>query len=106
MKAVSPFEVFAQSFPEITNAYRALKSAYGNAGPLDEKTKQLIQVAIMVAIGSEGGTRDHVGLALDAGATPDEVRQAVLMVLGPAGMSRTSVGIFWANDVIKARGLA
>lgn len=103
MRAVSPFEVFAESFPDVTRAYRAMKSAYGTAGPLDEKTKQLIQVAIMAAIGSEGGTRDHVGLALAAGATPDEVRQAILMVLGPAGMSRTSVGIHWANEAIKSR---
>ena len=102
MKAVSPFEVFAESFPEVTKAYRAMRSAYGAAGPLDEKTRHLIQVAIMVAIGSEGGTRDHVGFALDAGATPDEVRQAILMVLGPAGMSRASVGIHWANEVIKS----
>jgi len=104
MAEVSPFEVFARSFPEVTHAYRAMKSAYGAAGPLDEKTKQLIQVAIMVAIGSESGTRDHVGFALDAGARPHEVRQAILLVLGPAGMSRTSAGIVWANDVIESRG--
>ena len=100
MSHISPFEVFAETFPEVTQAYRELKGAYGAAGPLDEKTRQLVQVAVMVAIGSEGGTRDHVGFALDAGATPDEIRHAVLMLLGPAGMSRTSVGIAWANEVI------
>ena len=104
MAEISPFEVFARTFPEVTQAYRSMKSAYGTAGPLDEKTKQLIQVAIMVSIGSEGGTRDHTGFALDAGAKPDEVRQAILLVLGPAGMSRTSAGIAWANQVIEARG--
>ena len=103
MSDTSPFEVFAKTFPEVTRTYRVLKGTYGSAGPLDEKTRQLIQVAIMVAIGSEGGTREHVGFALDAGATPDEVRQAILMVLGPAGMSRTSAGIAWANEVIETR---
>ena len=103
MTDISPFEVFANTFPEVTQAYRAMKSAYGAAGPLDERTKQLIQVAIMVSIGSEGGTRDHVGFALDAGASAEEVRQAVLMVLGPAGMSCTSTGLAWANEVIASR---
>ena len=103
MTDISPFEVFAKTFPEVTQAYRAMKSAYGSAGPLDEKTKQLIQVAIMVSIGSQGGTRDHVGFALDAGASAEEVRQAVLMVLGPAGMSRTSAGLGWANEVMASR---
>ena len=103
MTDISPFEVFAKTFPEVTQAYRAMKSAYGSADSLDEKTKQLIQVAIMVSIGSQGGTRDHVGFALDAGASAEEVRQAVLMVLGPAGMSRTSAGLGWANEVMASR---
>lgn len=103
MSVTSPFEVFAQTFPEVVESYRAMKKTYGEAGPLEEKTKQLIQVAIMVAINSESGTRDHAGFALDAGASVDELRQAVLMALGPAGMSSTSVGLKWANEVIASR---
>ncbi len=103
MSQISPFEVFSQTFPDVTEAYRAMKRTYGSAGPLDEKTKQLVQVAIMAAIGSEGGTRDHAKFALDAGATADEVLQAVLMVLGPAGMSRAGSGIAWVNEVIETR---
>ena len=102
MSHISPFEVFAESFPQATEAYRSMKRMYGNAGPIDDKTKQLIQIAVMASIGSEGGVRDHTKLALDAGASPDEVRQAVLLVLGPAGMSRTSVSIVWVNEVISS----
>ena len=101
MAEVSPFEVFAASFPEVTEAYRSMKRAYGTAGPLDEKTKQLIQVAIIVAIGSEGGAKDHAQFAQEAGATADEVKQSILLVLGPAGMSRASAGIGWIDEVLK-----
>ena len=104
MSVTSPFEVFARTFPEVVESYRAMKKTYGDAGPLEEKTKQLIQVAIMVDINSESVTLDHTGLALDAGASVDEVRQAVLMALGPAGMSSTSIGLKWANEVIETRG--
>jgi len=100
MSVTTPFEVFAKTFPDVVESYRRMKKTYGEAGPLDEQTKQLIQVAIMIAIGSESGTRDHVGFALDAGAGADEIRQAVLMALGPAGMSATSIGLKWANEVI------
>lgn len=103
MEVLSPFEVFAKTFPAVVDAYRQMKKTYGAAGPLDGKTQQLIQVAVMVAIGSESGTKDHVTFALDAGATPDEVRQAVLMVLGPAGMSATSAGLMWTNEALSAR---
>jgi alkylhydroperoxidase/carboxymuconolactone decarboxylase family protein YurZ len=102
MREVSPFEVFSETFPEVTSTYRALKSSYGAAGALDEKTKHLIQTAIMVATGSESGTRDSAQRAIESGASRDEVIQAVLMVLGPAGMSRTDAGLRWALDVLGA----
>lgn len=103
MSHVSPFEVFSQTFPDVTESYRAIKRDYGAEGPLDEKTKQLVQVAIMAAIGSQSGTQAYAERALDAGATDDEVRQTVLLVLGPAGMSRTGSGIHWVNEVIEKR---
>ena len=103
MVELSPFEVFADAFPEVTEAYRAMRRSAGDAGSLDGKTKQLIQTAIMASIGSAGGTREHVARALDEGATADEVRQAILLVLGPAGISRTSKGLSWADEVIESR---
>lgn len=103
MSQISPFKVFSQTFPDVTEAYGAMKRTYGADGSLDAKTKHLVQVGIMTAIGSEGGTRDHARFALEAGATPDEVRQVVLMVLGPAGMSRAGSGIAWVNEVIETK---
>jgi 4-carboxymuconolactone decarboxylase len=103
MKVVSPFAVFAETFPDVIDTYRAMKKTYGETGPLDEKTKHLIQVAVLVAIGSENGTRDHTGLALDAGASGDEVVQAVLLVLGPVGMSSANNGLVWVREVIETR---
>ena len=100
MRKVSPIEVFAETFPEVTEAYRAIKNAYGDSGPIDAKTKELIQIAVMVVINSEEGTREHTRLALEAGATRDEIQQAVLMVLGPAGISRTSAGLGWAREAL------
>jgi 4-carboxymuconolactone decarboxylase len=104
MVEVSPFEVFADAFPEVTAAYRSMKTS--GEGSLDEKTRHLIQLAIMVSIGSKGGTCDHVREALDSGASPDQVRQAILLVLGPTGMSRTGRGLAWADEVIETRSAA
>ena len=101
MAEVSPFEVFAARFPEVTDAYREMKRSYNAAGSLDEKTRQLIQVAVMVAVGSEGGAKDHAQFALDAGATAEEIRQSILMILGPVGMSRASAGISWVDGILE-----
>jgi len=49
---------------------------------------------------SEEGTRDHARLAAEAGATPDEIIQTVLMVLGPAGITRTSAGLQWVKEAL------
>lgn len=44
------------------------------AGPLDEKTIQLIQIAAAAGIRSEGAVHSHTRRALEAGATPADVR--------------------------------
>ncbi|HOT36367.1 MAG TPA: carboxymuconolactone decarboxylase family protein [Candidatus Latescibacteria bacterium] len=100
MRQVSAIEVFANTFPEVTHAYRTLKANYRGKGPLDDKTRELIQTAVMVVMNSEEGTRDHARLAAEAGATPDEIIQTVLMVLGPAGITRTSAGLQWVKEAL------
>jgi len=54
----------------------------------------------MVVMNSEEGTRDHAKLAAEAGATHDEIIQTVLMVLGPAGITRTSAGLQWVKEAL------
>jgi alkylhydroperoxidase/carboxymuconolactone decarboxylase family protein YurZ len=94
---------FVESFPEVGEAYRTLGNAVADAGPLDEKTRELVKCGISIAASLEGGTHSHARKALDAGATPEELRHTVLQALTTVGFPTMMRGMAWVEDVIRAR---
>ena len=72
-------------------------------GPLDEKTSQLIQLAAAAAIRSEGSVHSHVRRAIKAGASPDEVFHAIILITSTIGFPSTSAALSWAHDIIGAK---
>jgi AhpD family alkylhydroperoxidase len=71
-------------------------------GPLDEKTSHLIQLAAAAAIRSEGSVHSHARRAIKAGAKPEEVYHAVILLTSTIGFPNTSAALSWVQDVLKA----
>jgi AhpD family alkylhydroperoxidase len=69
-------------------------------GPLDEKTTHLIQLAAAAAIRSEGAVHSHVRRALKAGATPEEIYHAVILLTSTIGFPNTSAAMSWVYDIL------
>ncbi len=67
--------------PEVMKAFSAMASAATEAGTLDAKTKELIALAISVAIRCDGCVAFHAKAAVKQGATRDEVMEAMGMAL-------------------------
>jgi alkylhydroperoxidase/carboxymuconolactone decarboxylase family protein YurZ len=84
-------------------AVEALGTAAKTSGPLDEKTVHLIQLGAAAAIMSHGATHSHTIRALEAGATPEEVRHAVIVLMGTLGFPTTAAAMSWVDDVIEKR---
>jgi AhpD family alkylhydroperoxidase len=78
---------------------------YGTSG-LDEKTKELIVTALLALRGWETGVRVHTRLALAAGATPAEIRGAILVTMAVGGMKPAAEGLAWAATVAEAETAA
>ncbi|MBF0182768.1 MAG: Rieske 2Fe-2S domain-containing protein [Magnetococcales bacterium] len=55
---------------------------------LDEKTRHLIQIVTKVTVGTERGLRQYAPKALKAGATREEILDAVLMAFPAAGLNK------------------
>ncbi len=72
------------------------------AGPLDEKTGHLVQMAAAAAIGSEGSVHSHVRRALKSGAAPAEIYHALILLTSTIGFPRVSAALSWAQDVLSA----
>ena len=89
--------------PKFNRALQALGKALRDEGPLDEKTAQLIQLAAAAGIRSEGSVHSHAKRALAAGATPEEVRHALFLLVTTIGFPTVMAALSWVNDVMKKK---
>jgi hypothetical protein len=70
------YEKFSGKFPEVFKDFKQLGQTCRGAGPLDQK-------------------------ALDAGATPEEIYQAVLLALTTTGFPNMIAALGWVDEVLE-----
>jgi AhpD family alkylhydroperoxidase len=87
-------------FPEAMSALENLGSTIRRAGPIDEKTIDLIQLAAAAAVQSEGSVHSHTRRALQAGVTKEEIYHTLILLISILGFPRVSAAISWSRDVI------
>jgi 4-carboxymuconolactone decarboxylase len=92
-----------KQYPAVVAAVEALGEAARTAGPLDEKTIHLVQLAAAAAARSEGAVHSHVRRALESGATPEEIRHALISVTSTIGFPNVTAALSWAEDVLEKR---
>ena len=93
------FNELVTRYPGVFEAHEALGSELKKAGPLDEKTLQLIQLAAAGAVGSEGAVHSHSRRALAAGASADEIQHALLALISTVGFPRVMAALSWSRDI-------
>jgi alkylhydroperoxidase/carboxymuconolactone decarboxylase family protein YurZ len=89
-----------KQFPEYFAAVESLGEAARRAGPLDEKTLHLVQLAAAAASRSEGAVHSHVRRALECGAKAEEIHHALLAVTSTIGFPNVTAALSWAGDVL------
>ena len=82
------------------SALEQLGEAVRKEGPLDEKTAHLVQLAAAATVRSEGSVHSHVRRALKAGAKPEEIYHAVILLTSTIGFPNTSAALSWVYDVL------
>ena len=91
-------EVLGQGAPGPMKAFSALHHAAATPGALDFKTKELIALAIGVSLRCNGCIAFHTHDALEAGATREEVMEA----LGVAVLMGGGPSVIYATHVVEA----
>jgi alkylhydroperoxidase/carboxymuconolactone decarboxylase family protein YurZ len=89
-----------KKYASLMKAVESLGKAAKEAGPVSLKNSHLIQLAAAAAIQSEGSVHSHTRRALEAGAKPDEVRHAVILLTSTIGFPRVSAALSWVEDVL------
>jgi AhpD family alkylhydroperoxidase len=82
----NPMEVFKREAPEVADAFNGLILSLVASKGLDPKTKQLIYIAMKASMGDQMAVKAHVPMAKAAGATKEEVVDAILMTLTVSGI--------------------
>lgn len=82
----NPMEVFQKEAPEVAAAFNGLIQSLVATQGLDQKTKQLLYIAMKASVGDEMAVRAHLPMAKAAGATKAEVIDAILMTLTVSGI--------------------
>lgn len=101
MSKPDPYLNLERDHPELVEAYERFASAAHEAGPLSDRERRLVKVAIAAASGSEGATHSHARQALEAGMSPSDVRHVALLMASTMGFPAMMRSLGWIEDVIE-----
>ena len=100
-KLPGAYEWLRHEYPDVANAYEQLGTAVHGAGPLDDRTRALVKLAISVGAGREGAVHSHVRKALEVGVAPREILHATVLALPTLGLPATVAALTWVRDVLE-----
>jgi len=103
----SAYEAIANLDPEYFEHLKGLyvDGTFGREGALPRKTKELIMVAITCAMVLPRGVRLHSERALNLGASPREVLEAIEVAAIPGGMPGLWLGVETLQEIVNKKGL-
>jgi alkylhydroperoxidase/carboxymuconolactone decarboxylase family protein YurZ len=88
----------AQQHPDLWSAYAALGKACADAGPLTDREKRLIKLALAIGANSEGAVHSHSRRARAEGISEDAIQHVALLAIGPLGLPRAVAAKTWIED--------
>ena len=94
------YQKLQKDYGEVMEAVDRLGKAVQNAGPLDEKVTQLIKLAAAATQKSEGAVHSHARRAMEAGASPEEIRHAVILLVPTIGYPNAAAALSWVQDLL------
>ncbi len=92
------YQNLRERYPDLATAYDALGDAAHQAGPLPERERRLVKLALAIGAGLEGAVHSHTRKALEAGLTPDELRHAALLAVTTLGFPAAVRALSWVED--------
>ena len=94
------FENFSKNYPEIVEHYDKLGRICRNAGPLDNKSQDLIKLGIAIGVNSRGAVMSAVRKALASQASPEEINHAILLSITTTGFPNMIAAMGWVQEVL------
>lgn len=99
-KLPRPVERFREDYAGVWEAFTALGGECHQAGPLDEKTRRLVKLALAVGAGLEGGSHSAVRNAVAAGISPEEIKHVAVLAITTIGFPESMRALTWIGDCL------
>ena len=94
-KAVNQFR---KKHKKVWKAFNELGESCHQAGPLDEKTRRLVKLALTVGAGLEGATHSAVRNARKSGVSTEEMEHVALLSITTLGLPAATRAWTWIAD--------
>lgn len=102
-KAMAGVDDFSKPFVELLNTY-CWNDIWNRPG-LDRKTRSMLNLAMLSALGKEHELKLHLNGALNNGLTKEQIREVLLQVAIYCGVPAAVVAFRCAREVFKERGV-
>ena len=99
-KLPKAFETFRRRYRSVYEAYEILGGTAHEAGPLDQKTRELVKLGMAIGGRLEGAVRSHAHRALEAGATPQEIEHVILLAITTSGLPTAVAAFSWVEELL------
>lgn len=99
MSKPAPYLRITEEHPELIEAYERFASIAHESGPLSDRERRLVKLAIAIATHSEGATHSHVRQGLAAGLSADDLQHVAFVAATTAGFPTTMRAITWIQDI-------
>lgn len=99
-KAVNDFR---KRHPEVWKAFNDLGESCHRAGPLDEKTRRLVKLALSIGAGLEGATHSAVRNARKCGVSEEAIEHVALLSITTLGLPAATRAWTWVADGARNR---
>lgn len=97
-------EAFRRKYTKVWKAFTALGDRCHQAGPLDEKSRKLVKLALAIGAGLEGATHSATRNALAAGINPEDLQHVAILGISTLCFPASMRAMSWIADSLPGSG--
>lgn len=99
----APWDLLREKDPEMARMHDQLDSAAFNDGRLPKRIKLLMAMAIDAVLGADGGVRVYASRAREAGATEEEIFEAVRVASLIGGTRGQTTALRGLEEIVRKK---
>jgi 4-carboxymuconolactone decarboxylase len=85
--------------PELWEAYQRLGHQTSTAGPLTQRERRLVHLALAIGADSQGATHSHARRGISEGMTSEDMEHVALLAITTLGWPQAIRALTWIWDV-------